>query len=65
LTFKALLYSIRMTNGGHWLSLEESVRKQSIEAVESISATEFEKTFAALYERIAQRFHTFRRRRSS
>jgi pimeloyl-ACP methyl ester carboxylesterase len=53
LTFKMLLDSIRMTNGGHWLSLDETVRKQSMEAVEAISATEFQKIFAALYERVA------------
>jgi len=53
LTFKTLLDSIRMTNGGHWLSLDETVREQSMDAVESISATEFQKIFAALYERVA------------
>jgi non-heme chloroperoxidase len=53
LTFKTLLDSIRMTNGGQWLSLDETVREQSMEAVESISATEFQKIFRALYERVA------------
>ncbi|EMA23286.1 MULTISPECIES: alpha/beta fold hydrolase [Haloarcula] len=53
LTFKTLLDSIRMTNGGHWLSLDETVRKQSLNAVDSISATEFQKIFRALYERVA------------
>lgn len=53
LTFRTLLDAIRMANGGHWLSLDETVRKQSTEAVESISATEFQKIFAALYERVA------------
>jgi pimeloyl-ACP methyl ester carboxylesterase len=48
-TFKTMLNSIRMANGGPWLSLDEAVRGQSMQALESISTTEFRKIFRAIY----------------
>jgi pimeloyl-ACP methyl ester carboxylesterase len=49
-TFESLLASIQLTNGGPWLTLDESVRSQAMTALEAVSAAEFRKVFRALYE---------------
>jgi pimeloyl-ACP methyl ester carboxylesterase len=49
-TFRSMLGSIRATTGGAWLALEPSVRSAAVDAVGDVSAAEFRKIFAALYQ---------------
>lgn len=49
-TFKMLLGSIRPVTGGPWLSRDANTRQAALESVEGISAEEFRKIFAALYQ---------------
>jgi pimeloyl-ACP methyl ester carboxylesterase len=49
-TFRALVNSTRVANGGTWLTLDSEVRASSIEALEAVSAAESRKVFRALYE---------------
>jgi len=48
-TYRALVDSARVANGGPWLTLDDAVRRQSMQAVEAISPAEFRKIFRALY----------------
>lgn len=49
-TFKTMIDFIQLTNGGEWLTVDESVRAQSMNALEEVSPSEFRKIFRALYE---------------
>ncbi|EMA42604.1 alpha/beta fold hydrolase [Halobiforma nitratireducens] len=48
-TFRSLLYSIRATTGGPWLSVDPAVRSTAMDAVGEISSAEFRKVFDALF----------------
>lgn len=48
-TFRSMLGSIRATTGGPWLTVDEAVREQALDAVGDVSPTEYRKVFDALY----------------
>ncbi len=49
-TFRSMLAAIRASTSGPWLTVDDSVRAESMDAVDGISSGEFRKIFGALYE---------------
>lgn len=48
-TFRSMLQSIRATTGERWLTVDDAVQEQALEAVAEVDRNEFRKVFAALY----------------
>lgn len=49
-TFRSLLASMQVTNGGTWLSLDSDVRKRAIATAGDVSKAEYTKLFRVIYE---------------
>lgn len=49
-TFRSMIDFIQLTSGKEWLTIDDDVRAQSMDALKDMSASEFRKVFRALYE---------------